>query len=224
MIDIENIFLVEPDICKTVSLYFGSMDETDLAGGIDVLNSNGVKNISVLPDGVKIVWPWVEKNGVNIFARFYISDIDDSSLGEFVKQVNVVFKHGATGVQIFLNVKSLEKFTNVISSVRDDLFFNKFLSVGLDVDEIDTGNYETVLNNLIKLRADSLLLVLLKDTKTKSEFVGRVYGLLNAWNTDFSGALHFMAQTNPERYIQFYRLVNSLQPQLVKNIHMFLPY
>ena len=108
--------------------------------------------------------------------------------------------------------------------IRDDLFFNRELVIGLDIGDIDSDDWENLFHELKRINASAVMFVLTKDFGKKSDFVGRVYGILNAWDSEFNGALHFALENRPERIDQAQRLVESIRPELVKNLRFFVNY
>ena len=77
---------------------------------------------------------------------------------------------------------------------------------------------------LKKINASSVCFALTRDDGKKSDFVGRVYGLLNAWDSDFHGALHFALENRPERIEQAHRLVKSIRPELIPDLRFWINY
>ena len=118
-------------------------------------------------------------------------------------------------------LNSLVEQTHV---VRDDLFFNKQLSIGVDINEIDSSDWEKLFLNLQKINATELTLVLTKDMGDKSDFVGRIYGMLDSWFEDNRFGLHFVFGQNYLRMEQAFRLIKSVKPELIKNTKFFVNY
>ena len=78
-------------------------------------------------------------------------------MSELVKNITNVFKKGATGVQIFLKMRDLERFTDTIKFVRNDLFFEHVLCVGFDINDINFEDWDLVFQKLHDLCADALV-------------------------------------------------------------------
>ena len=106
--------------------------------------------------------------------------------------------------------------------IRDDLFFNRELSIGLDLMEIDAGDWENLFAKLQKINASSVLFVLSKDLGNKSDFVGRVYGMLESWDANNKFNLGFMFGSDLMRIEQVVRLVESVRPELGGRIKFFV--
>ncbi|MBR4860531.1 MAG: hypothetical protein IKV10_04480, partial [Alphaproteobacteria bacterium] len=118
----------------------------------------------------------------------------------------------------------LRPMIDQVAIIRDDLFFNRELVIGLDIGDIDSDDWANLFNELKRINASAVCFVLTKDMGKKSDFVGRVYGMLNAWDSEFSGALHFALENRPERIDQARRLVESIRPELAKDLRFFVNY
>ena len=105
--------------------------------------------------------------------------------------------------------------------IRDDLFFNKNLSVGLDICKIEPEQWADVFGALNAISAASVIFVLSCDTGDKSDFVGRFYGALNAMDT-FRGDVHFAPLANPTRAEQVVRLIEQIRPEKLTNLRFFI--
>ena len=68
------------------------------------------------------------------------------------------------------------------------------------------------------------MLVLTRDMGLGSDFPGRFFGAMNAWNTDNNFDLHFMLGNNPMRIEQVMRITKLIQPQLLENMRFFVNY
>lgn len=224
MINIQEIF-DNPDIAKVASLWIGdNSDGADLAGAAEYAAGACVPMVSVVPCDVKTVWPWLEKLDIKILSRFYAGGVGQEAISDMVARINSVFKQGATGAQIIVKLSDLDKFSDSIWSVRNDLFFNKDLSIGLDVFGVWPNDWAGVFKNLQKVSATSLLLILTHDDMEKSDFVGRIYGALDAWNPAFNIELHIMLNESYTRAEQVYRLVAALRPELLDRLRFFVNY
>ncbi len=224
MIDLDSFF---NDVGKSVGLWCGGdTNGTDLARMVEFVSEHGVAKLSVVPDVVSTVWPWLEKSDVKIYGRFYVNDggISTDVMSDLTIKINQSFKRGACGAQVFVRYKNLSDMVAQVAFVRDDLFFNRDLIVGLDIEDIDSSDWKNLFDSLKKINASAVCFVLTKDTGKKSDFVGRVYGMLNAWDGDFGGALHFALENRPERIDQAQRLVESIRPELLPNLRFFVNY
>ena len=78
------------------------------------------------------------------------------------------------------------------------------------------------MQKLRDVRANALVLTLNEDMGNRSDFVGRIYGMLQHWNMD--GELHFILNNNYDRMDQVIRLVASEKPELSDKLRFFLDY
>ena len=224
MIDMKEFFDDE-NIARAVSWWVASdVDGTDLAGVAESAIETRVPVLSVMPRDVSIVWPWVEKLNIKIYPRFELETMAGNAISDLAVDINSGFKSGAHGAQILCKLNDLERFAESVSMVRNDLFFNKDLSVGLDLLEIWPLDWESVFAALKKIQATSLLLILSQDLQEKSDFTGRIYAALNAWDVDFDMELHVMLGTSFSRAEQVYRLVLANRPDLVNKLKFFVSY
>ena len=223
MIEINEIF---SDSDKRIAVWCENVSDTnELAIACESIITNNVHLISVAPETVQNVWTYLEKSDVEILTRFYFNPISkniDTDMYNLAENISSVFKRGADGTQIFIKMRDFERFTDMLQIVRDDLFFEKKLCVAMDISDIDVNNLEFIFQKLKALRTDALTLSLNEDTGTKSDFVGRVYAILQ--NLDFDGDLHFILQNNFERIDQAIRLIESVKPELSERVRFFLEH
>lgn len=223
MIDINEIFT---DSDKRLALWCdGVVDTNDLAGMADYIIQNEIKMISVPAEIVYNVWAYLERMKVKIFTRFVFAPDRknmDSCVYDLAQNITNVCKKGADGVQIFLEMRDFENFIERISVVRDDLFFQHDLCVAMDIQDIAVNDWANVFEKLRNIRAKALVLTLNEDMKNRSDFVGRVYGMLKHWDMD--GELHFILNNNFDRMDQVIRLVESEKPELNEKLRFFLDY
>lgn len=179
--------------------------------------------LSAPSDFVELLWPWVESKNVKIITRFVIeakSDFD-SVVSEFAAKVSSVFRGGASGIQIFISPRALGDFVTALKPVRDDLFFDRFLSVGLSIDEIKVDMWDGVFGALQTLRPNAILITSDGDEFDRSsDFAGRVFTMLEKWDTDAD--LHLMFGKNTMKLIQTIRLVQKMRPDLMKKLTVFV--
>lgn len=216
MIDTETIFDEVKDIlvleCPTTQC------GTDLISIAEAVVKQNIPIISVSPESVEMIWTWLEKTPAKIMARFdKITDISELS-----KQINYVFKKGASGSQIYVPYSSLSSFISELVPIRDDLFFNKILSIRLDVDEINPLDWEDVFLQIKNIRADVLLLDFHNDIKKSHNFVGRIYGFLESLENKFDGELHFSLGNDYEKIEQVWRLIQKIRPEISNNVKFFV--
>ena len=222
MIEINEIFT---DSDKRLALWCDSViDTNDLAGMADYVIQNDMHLISVPPELVYSIWTYLEHSNVDILTRFVLSpesDID-SCIYDLAQKITSVCKKGAKGVQIFMKMRDFEKFAEKISVVRDDLFFGHDLCVGIDAQDLDMQQLPMVFEKLCNMRVNAFALTLNEDKKNRSDFVGRIYGILQNWNLECE--LHFILGNNFDRMDQAIRLVESEKPELLSRLRFFLDY
>lgn len=224
MIDKSVIF----DLVGTkAGLWCGAdMDATDLADAVHVADVQKVPVISVVPNVVQTVWPWVEGNNIKIMLRFYLDGkkITEEQISDITVRINTSLRQGANGAQIFLSYGALAGLVEQTHVVRDDLFFNKDLSIGMDVGEIGPFDWADVFANLQKINASSVIFVFTHDTGDKSDFVGRLYGMLNAWDAANKFSLQFAFCPNLLRIEQAMRLVQQMRPGLMGDLRFWINF
>ena len=223
MIEANEIF---SDSDARVALWCGGAeDSNDLAVLADSIIENKVPLISVPSNIVSVLWTYLEKNNVKILARYYFEPINkniDKDVSVLSENIVNVYKRGADGVQIFLKMRDFERFIDMLSVIRDDLFFGHDLCIMMDIQDIDVNNWDMVFQKLRDVRASVLGISLDEDMGNRSDFIGRIYGMLQKW--DFDGDLHFVLKNNFDRIDQAIRLVESVRPELSEKIRFFLEY
>ena len=222
----EIIFDV-PDV-KMCGLWCAATGDAELARAADATLARGLGHICVAADAVGRVWAWLEKTPVRIVTRLYLrpatprGKITVADISDLAVKISGAFKSGATGAQVFVRHSDIERFAAEIAPVRDDLFFNREFSIGVDICDVDCDEWTGLLNALGRVRADALLIVMPTDAGDKSDFVGRLYALLDAWGgAQYGGALHFALNT-PARVEQAWRLVQKMRPELAEKIRFFV--
>ena len=221
---INTDFFIGDDF-KGFALWIKSVaEQTDLAYAAECAIEQNLDFVSVAPKSVPVIWPWLENKKIKIFARFYLDGSADSvdTLSELTININTVLKQGADGAQVFIRFKDLDSFVSQLYLIRDDLFFNKDLYVGINIADIGPFDWDDVWKNLSKIHATGLILALPMDNGDKSDFVGRIYSALESWNKNYDFNLHFALGENPLRIEQTKRLVQSMQPDLVDKIRFFI--
>lgn len=220
MIDMDEIF---SDSDKRLAVWCDDVADTnDLAMLCDHVVSNNVHLISVPSEVVRDVWAYLEKNQVKILTRFDVDSVADSDFYELGAKITSVCKNGANGVQLFVKMHDFAQFVDGLQTVRDDLFFGRDLCVAMDTEDLDINNLDFIFQKLKDIRTDSFVLTLNEDMGNRSDFVGRVYALLQQF--DFGGELHFILGNNFDRIDQVVRLTECLRPELSDKLRFFLDY
>lgn len=223
MIDINEIF---SDSDKRIAFWCENVADTnDLAIMCENIINNGVSLISVPREIVSGVWTYLEKTDIKILTRFDFCPVSrniDSDMYNLGANITDVCKHGASGVQIFIKMQDFEHFVDALKTVRDDLFFEHDLSIVMDVEDIDINSLPFIFQKLREIRANSFGLTLNEDMGNRSDFVGRIYGLLQ--QLDFDGELHFILGNNFDRIDQVVRLTEIFCPVNSGRLKFFLDY
>lgn len=224
MINIEGIF---QELGDRIALWCNAaVAGADLALASESVLGRNMGAISVAPSAVSVIWPWLERMPVKIVGRFYLSDGGpraDENISDLTQRINATLKQGASGAQIFVRPRDLKPLTAQLHLIRDDLFFNKELSIGLDIGDVDASDWPDVFAALNGLKANSMVLAMTRDAGDKSDFVGRIYGMLDAVaQGPWRGDLHFALGNNFLRIEQAYRLVQKIRPELLSGIRFFI--
>jgi hypothetical protein len=201
------------------------LDTADLVYITERALGNKIDSISVAPEMVAPLWAWVENRPVKIITRFILENSrrkNDADISDLSENINMAFKRGANAIQIFIQYKKLGNFADAIAPVRDDLFFNRGLSVALDLREIDAMDWPDVFAMLGKLRADSVLFYVGKSRRILHDLVGRIYGMFENWGGDFSGDLHFAMGDDMDAMDNIWRLVEKMRPNIRRQIRFFI--
>ncbi len=222
MIDTDSFF---DEISANMAMWCdGGRDTGELARVASSSVAHDMPVISALPDDVAMLWTWLEKTPARIYARFYLpvrGGRDVGVISDLSARINAAFKQGAHGAQIFMRAADLDDFAEQIGVVRDDLFFNRELAIGIDISEVGPFDWPAVFDALRRLRAGALVLVLARDGGDKSDFVGRMYAVLRAAG-DIKCDLRFVLGNNPLRMEQAARLVRGMRPALAGGMRMFV--
>ncbi len=200
-------------------------DTNDLANLANEILEQNINLVSVMPEIVFFMWTCLEKSRVKIFTRYDFTPVQknvDKEVFKLAENITGILKRGAAGVQIFINMRDLEHFVDTFVPVRDDLFFEHDLCIGLDINEIGMSDWDVVFEKLRAIRANILMLTLKEDEGNRSDFVGRIYGMLQKWN--FDGELHCLLNNDYERMDQVIRLVESEKNELSDKLRFFLEY
>ena len=197
-------------------------DTNDLANMANQIAEKRVRLISVPPEIVSYIWTCLEKTKIDIYTRYSFMPLQknmDKDINDLSEKVSQIFKQGANGVQIFVQMRDFERFCDALVVVRDDLFFNRKLSVCMDIEDIDINNLGLIFQKLREIKADSFAITFNEDTGNRSDFIGRIYALLEQWDLD--GELHCVLIDNMDRIDQIIRLTEILKPDLVNKTRFF---
>lgn len=223
MIEANEIF---SDSDSRIALWCdGVGDTSDLAMLADGIMENDISLISVVPEIVKTMWTYLEKKQVKILARYFFEPVNkniDIDIAKLSGDIMGAYRNGANGVQIFVKMRDFERFIDMLSVIRNDLFFGHDLCIVMNILDINVENWNLIFKKLREIRANCFAISFDEDMGNRSDFIGRIYGMLQNW--DFDGDLHFMLKNNFERIDQSIRLIESLKPELSDKIRFFLEY
>ena len=222
MIKAENIF---DDIEHMTAMWVDEVDAGELARIASVAIDNNVPFVSMPCSDTKTFWPWVEKTGVKILNRLTFCMEKNRSLddviSEFATNVNSAFRSGAYGIQVIVPLDEISQFTDAILPIKNDLFFDRYISVGVDIDDASCQDWPDIFGKLRQINPNSILVMGHIDKfSPKSDFVGQIYGMLENWNLDAD--LHLMFGKNMLRVSQVLRLTQKMAPKLMKNMRVFI--
>lgn len=202
----------------------GGVEAGELARVASAAAAQTMPVISALPADVPMLWTWLEKTTVRIYSRFYLparGAHDEKAISDLTVRINAAFKQGAHGAQIFMRAADVSDFADEIGTVRDDLFFNRELAIGIDISEVGPFEWTAVFDAMRRLRAGALVLVLTRDDGDASDFVGRLYAAVCA-AANAKCDLHFVLGNNPVRIEQALRMVRALRPEKAGGVRIFL--
>ena len=215
------------DIEPLTSLWIGDdvAETADLARVADIAIDKVVPFVSMPVGVVKTFWPWVEGKSIKILARSRF-DIDknqdaDDAVSGFAKNITTVFRNGADGVQVFVPCDKIVQFVDNICPIRNDLFFDRHLSIAIDIDDMGNLNWCDIFRAISKIEPDSILLFgKIEKFDPSSYFVGKIFDMLENWGPGVG--LHLMFGKNMLRVTQVLRLVEKMRPELMKDIRVFV--
>lgn len=207
------------------AIWMDATDASELAQGTEFAVTHQMPAIAVVPDAVPVIWPWVEGRGIEIGVRVS-STANRGAASQLTPQIKAAFMQGADGAIISMTPRGLEKFADDMCIVRNDLFFDKKMTIMLDLNDIDDCNaWAGVFDALGRVGANRVMLTWGGDDGDASDFVGRVYGMLGLWDqSTFDGDMHFALGADITRVIQTSRLVEKMQPRLSPRVVYYIPF
>jgi hypothetical protein len=224
MMKSENIF---DDIESRLALLIADdvLDSGDLARVANMAIDKGIRFISVPNSVVKTIWPWVENKNVKIISRFnFMAEKDqgiDDAVSDLSMKTTATFRQGADGVQIFVPYSYITDFANSIRVIKNDLFFDKYVSIGIDIDDKQDIDWQKVFDALGAIKPNAVLLVgHAQEFNANSDFAGRIFDMLQKWN--LRADLHLMFGKNMLRVSQILRLTEKIRPELSESIRVFV--
>lgn len=194
-------------------------DAIDLARITDIVIEKNIRIISVPTGIIGQIWPWTENKNIKILGRFDCTG-DEAAVSKLSGDMTTEFKSGLSGVQVFVAPKNLSSFVQNLLPIRDDLLFNRYFAIGVDIDNCDNLNWTEYFDTAKKIRPDAILIVAHGDEfNQKSDFAGKIFDMLNNWDLDCE--LHLMCDNNMLRISQVLRLVDRIMPELLNKFRVF---
>ena len=222
----EKEILLDPAFDKQIASWCSDvLDTNDTANMVNSILEAGVDTISVPPEMVPFTWTCLEKSNVEIYTRYDFNPAEqdiDTEFNELVKKINQSLKSGASGIQIFVKMAVFEKFMNLFALVRDDLFFGHNLCICMDINDIDVHKWNLIYEKLREVRVDVFAITFNKDEGKRSDFIGRIYSMLDNWN--FDGVLHCLFINKNLRIDEIMRLTEIMQPKIYERLRFFIEY
>lgn len=203
-----------------VIIWTPDADNMELAAAADTAVRRGGGVISCAPGAVGTLWPWLEKTHIKIMPRFYVDAVNDARISELSEHISTAMRAGAAGAQIFIRANQLKSFARAFGPLRDDLFFNHDLAIGLDIGDVDAAAWGDVFATLRGLRATTFIAATSRDSGVKSDLVGRFYAMFDAWDGGDMN-LHFAPLGGVLRAEQAWRLAQKMRPELIENMRFF---
>lgn len=222
MINSEYIF-DDIDVMRAIWIDDDACEPSNLAKIVNFAIDENITIISAPPIATGQIWPWIEGQKIEIFNRFdFIAGADAiSKMSELSKNISMAFKNGASGVQVFVQQQDMSDFVDMLTPVRDDLLFGHKFVLGMNIDEKIVPDWSSVFDAINKIKPDSLMIIAHGDTfDARSDFVGRIYSMLNNWNVRV--ALWVCFGKNMLRVSQVLRLCQKMRPELVENMRVFI--
>ena len=222
MMNLEYVF-DDIECARVIWMQDSNADTADLAKVADLAIGTNVPLVSTDVSKTAKIWPWLEKSNVQIFNRFDFAVTGDAvdAVSDLAKNVSSAFRNGAYGAQIFVSRKNIQDFIDVISPIRDDLFFNHGFVLAFDINEMRGTDWSVLFTEIQKIHPDAILVTAKGDTfDAKSDFVGLVYDMLMHWN--LHADLHIFFGKNMFRVCQVIRMVKQIKPELIAGARIFV--
>lgn len=203
-----------------VSMWVPECDGVELAAAADLAARRRCDVLSCAPGAVATLWPWLEKTDIKIMPRFYVDAVDDVHMSDVTRRIKMALRAGAAGAQIFVAVSKLTAFANALAPLRDELFLGRDLAIGADLGDVDPDAWKNVFGVLDALGASAFVAAASRDAGNRSDLVGRIYAMLDAWAVK-NTYLHFAPLSGVYRAEQAWRLVEKMRPELVADMRFF---
>jgi pyruvate/2-oxoglutarate/acetoin dehydrogenase E1 component len=169
-------------------------------------------------DSVNMLWTWLEKSNIKIFARV-IAEEFDNDVQKIVVAIHSVFKRGANGVHLIASPDMHEKLAAALSPIAADLFFCRELILVMDLKEVSPSDYSGIFNSMKKTSAAGLGLIVQSSEETTAAF----YGIIDSADIDFQYSLHIISKDSDSQTIEnIWRLIKKMCPELKPSTVFFI--
>jgi len=194
------------------------LDARALIFAADNAMRSNVRAVSATPESVNMLWTWLEKSDIKIFARFVIEN-SDFDVSKIAAALHSVFKKGAHGVQLIAAPDTLNKLAAALSPVAADLFFGRDLVLVTDLDDVMPNDWEMLFHSLKRINAKGLGILAGSGENTP----GAIYGMLDSFDLDFNGYLQVISKDSDMQTIEnVWRLIQKTRPEVVGKTMFFL--
>lgn len=174
--------------------------------------------VSCDPNSVNMLWTWLEKSKIKIFARISVPE-PDLEVQKIAAAIHTAFKKGAAGVQLIVTPAIHEKLATALSPIAADLFFGRELILTFDLDDVVPDDWPRIFNSLKIMGAAGLGLLVSKSDYT----AGAIYGMLDHPDYGFCGRLNIISKDSDLGVIEdTWRLTKKIRPELIPGIVFFL--
>ncbi len=197
----------------------GAMSARALIFAADRAMSVGVRSVAAASESINMLWTWLEKSNIKIFATFHVDD-SDFDVSKISANLHSVFKKGAGGVQLIAAPETLNKLATALAPIAPDLFFGRELILVTDLNNTAPGDWETLFHSLKRINAAGLGILIEKKETT----AGAIYGMLDAFDSDFGGYLQVISKDSDMQTIEnAWRLLQKMRPEVADRTVFFLP-
>ena len=194
------------------------LDARALIFAADNAMRSNVRAVSADPESVNMLWTWLEKSDIKIFARFEIEDLD-FDVSKIAAQLHAVLKKGADGIQLIAAPDTLNKLAAALSPIAADLFFGRDLVLVTDLNDVMPNDWEMLFHSLKRINAKGLGLLAGSGENTS----GVIYGMLDVFDLDFEGYLQIILKDSDMQTIEnAWRLIQKTRPEVVNKVMFFL--
>lgn len=186
------------------------MDARALIFAADNAARSSAPAVSCSLDSVNMLWTWLEKSNIKIFARV-IADEFDCDVQKIAAAIHNAFKKGANGVHLIATPSVHEKLANALAPIAADLFFGRELIITMNLQDITPSDCVGIFQNLQKIGASGLGLIVDGGEDTTATF----YGVIDSADSDFQGSLHIISKDSDMQIIEnIWRITKKMRPEL----------